>query len=124
MTQETIQDITPIPIALDTIWVVEGTTGSYEDRQEWIFSAYPDKESAEAVCEQLMAWVSILDLDTDDNFASFYDGSANDNYDKRAAFMIEHVDSGFVRQYDAVRYQIYPVDFKRAVTQPQEKSDD
>ena len=119
MTQETLQDISPVPVALDTVWLVEGTTGHYDDRREWVFSAYPDRESADAACDYLMAWVSLLGLDTDEGFAKLYEGAAHDDYDKRAAFMIENVDSGFVQQFDAVKYRVYPVDFRRAVTRPE-----
>jgi hypothetical protein len=36
---------------MQTIWLVTGSTGEYEDVREWVVAAYPNEELAQAHCK-------------------------------------------------------------------------
>lgn len=41
---------------MNTVWIVSGQTGAYEDYRSWSVAALPDESSANAMRDRLNAW--------------------------------------------------------------------
>jgi len=86
---------------MNTIYIVEGTTGEYDDRSEWPVHSFANEDKACQLAERLNAWCKEKGCEPDGPNAS--NSFQNDQRPEE--------DPGFLCYYTGTRYYVYPVPF-------------
>ncbi len=89
---------------MDVIFVVEGVTGEYEDRQEWAVCAFSTKDAAQGLCDRLNAWCKEQGCEMDAETVT--DFTVRTTYDFRP-----EEDPHFSCSFTGVGYRIYEIPF-------------
>lgn len=85
------------------VWIVEGSTGEYEDRQQWIVKAFASEERAEALQARLN---DILK----ENQLHYYNVTERDDY--RVPNELLDLDQNAEVVYTGACYYVYSIEIE------------
>lgn len=88
------------------VWIVEGSTGEYEDRQQWIVKAFASEEQAEALQARLNQ--ARLNNILKENQLHYYNVTERDDY--RIPNELLDLDQNAEVDYTGASYSLYSID--------------
>ncbi len=95
-----------------TVYVVQGSTGEYSSRRDWLVAAFLTAEDANAYCDLCNSWLHEKHLHFRSDRSQRYD-----LYDYSGDFPVNPYDPRFDCDYTGTGYEVYQLPLKAGIGQ-------